>query len=275
MKLLITGGSGYLGQHLTPLAAQAHDVHHTYFSAERTNLLQAHQIDIRDGAAVVALIKQIDPDAIIHTAVSNRTDDLWGGIVDGTQAVVTGAKATNAKLIHLSTDIVFDGKNAPYSEADPVSPIHAYGRAKAESERLVAAYANHVIVRTSLIYGLAIMDMGTRWMKSALEAGDSFTLFTNHHRNPIYAPNLSAACLELAESMHTGIFNVAGSQVMTRADFAAKMFTFWGVDHSNANFGPDETDKFAKDVRLELSKAKSVLKTPLWGVDEALKQFGS
>lgn len=273
MKLLITGGSGYLGQHLTPIAAALHDVHHTFYSAERTNIPQAHQLDMRDTDGVVALIKKVQPDAIIHTAVSNRTDDVWGGIVDGARAVTTGAEATNAKLIHLSTDIVFNGEDAPYTEDSPVTPIHEYGRAKVESERIVAAYANHAIVRTSLIYSLHIMDMGTRWMKKSLEAGESFTLFSNHYRNPVYAPNLSHACLELASNAFTGILNVAGAQALPRSEFASKMFTFWGVDQTNVSAGPDESEgRFAKDVRLDLSKAKATLTTPLWGLDEVLRR---
>ena len=111
----------------------------------------------------------------------------------------------------------------------PVTPIHAYGRAKADAEALVAAHADHVIVRTSLIYGLEVMDRGTAWIAAALRRGEPVTLFTDQLRNPVWVQTLCRACLELAGHSYRGILHVAGDQVMSRADFGVRMLDWWDV----------------------------------------------
>ena len=70
--------------------------------------------------------------------------------------------------------------------------------------------SNHVIIRTSLIYGLQLMDRGTAWMVETLRRGRPVTLFTNQRRNPVWVETLCQACLELVTHEYRGILNVAG-----------------------------------------------------------------
>ncbi len=116
------------------------------------------------------------PSAVIHTVGSNRLDDMSAVITRGTAHVVAAAAAHDARLVHLSSDAIFDGRHAPYDETADAAPLHEYGRAKAEAERLVLEnYTNSVVVRTSLIYGLDEMDHSTAWTASTLRdraAGD-------------------------------------------------------------------------------------------------------
>jgi dTDP-4-dehydrorhamnose reductase len=88
------------------------------------------------------------------------------------------------------------------------------------AEALALAHPNAVVVRTSLIYGLAEMDNGTAWMAAALRAGQPVTLFTNQRRNPVWVETLVGACLELLDLPTTGVLNVAGRQTLSRADYA-------------------------------------------------------
>ena len=180
-RLLITGGSGYLGRHLARRAAAEFpgEWRYTTFSADPLAWPQGARLDLRDGPAVRRFVAEFAPDAIIHTAGSNRTPDMAAVIVTGTGHVVAAAAEVGARLIHLSTDSIFDGTAAPYDETAAPAPLNAYGRAKAAAEALAAAHPNAVIVRTSLIYGLAEMDNGTAWMAAALRAGRPVTLFTN------------------------------------------------------------------------------------------------
>jgi dTDP-4-dehydrorhamnose reductase len=271
-RILITGGSSYLGRHLVPQASPDFDVHYTYYSYDPA-LPHAvgHQLDVRDESAVFHLLQTLRPDVVIHTAGSNRTPDMERVIVQGTQHMT--AAANSARLIHLSTDVLFDGREPPYDEAAMPSPITPYGRAKAEAETIVQRYDNTVIIRTSLIYGLEQMDHGTRWMAEALQAGQPVTLFDNQFRNPVWADSLSRACLELVDHTFTGILNVAGQQRLSRADFALRLLDWWDVkQRQTLTVCPSEGDQWPLDCTLDLSRATAVLQTPLPGVDTILSQ---
>lgn len=269
-RILITGGSSYLGQHLVPLAASRFDVCYTYYQRNPLELPGAEHLDARDAPSVRRLVLEYRPDVIIHTAVSNRSPDMEVVIGQAAAHITDAASSIGARLIHISTDVVFDGRNPPYRESDSPSPLHAYGQAKAEAEAIVSRYANHVIVRTSLIYGLAIMDRSTEWMSSALAQGQPVTLYDNQMRQPVWARTLSLACIELAKSEYCGVLNVAGRQIMSRSEFGLKMLDWWGVkERSTLVVGPADP-KWPLDTRLDLMLAMGLLSTPLLGVDEVL-----
>lgn len=274
MRLLITGGSSYLGRHLVPLAHQLLPtavIAYTYWSADPLQLDCAYRLDLRDATAVQTLLAEFQPTAIIHTAGSNRIADMTRVIEDGTRFLVQNSKS--ARFIHLSTDSLLDGRHPPYSETALPNPLNAYGEAKAHAETVVATHPNHVIIRTSLIYGLQEMDQGTQWMASSLQNGQSVTLFTNQYRNPIWVQSLCLACLELLPHAYSGILNVAGQQCLSRADFALKMLDWWHIDgRSNLIFAPDTSGKWALNCELDMALAQSLLQTPLLGVDQVLQQ---
>lgn len=273
-RLLITGGSSYLGQHLVPRALALHPAAllYTFYTHDPLALSQGRQLDLRDGDAVRALVNDFRPDVIIHTAGSNRPRETMEEVIRlGATHVMAAARTHGARLIHLSTDVVFDGRAAPYREEDPPRPLHAYGRAKAAAEEIVSAHPDHVIVRTSLIYGLERIDRGTGWMREALCAGRPVTLFTDQIRNPVWAPSLSTACLELATLPYTGILHVAGAQRLSRAEFGQRMLDWWGITaRGNLRFGLSDPERWPQDCTLVIRRATAVLQTPLPGVDAVL-----
>ncbi|KAA3662360.1 MAG: NAD-dependent epimerase/dehydratase family protein [Chloroflexi bacterium] len=275
-RLLITGGSSYLGQHLVPLALKQFDTTYTYFQNDPLQLSQGVKLDLRDETAVFHLVQQTQPDIILHLAGSNRGSDMENVIRLGTQAIVTAASHQQSRLIHLSTDSIFKGDAAPYNEDAAPSPVNAYGFAKADAETMAQQYANHVIVRTSLIYGLHKMDWGTNWMSQALADGKPVTLFNNQMRNPVWVDSLCLACLELCSHSFTGIINVAGQQVMTRAQFALKMLDWWQVQpRDTLTIAPSQGNQWPLDCELDLELATAVLNTSLPGVDQTLKNAAS
>jgi dTDP-4-dehydrorhamnose reductase len=269
-RILITGGSSYLGQHLVPLAIAAnHTVDYTYYQNNPTLPGQGHQLDIRDETAVRTLILTCQPEIIIHLIGS--TGDMAVAIRQGTGNIMWVARELGAQLIHLSTDAIFRGDAAPYDETAVPDPITPYGRAKADAEAIVQQYPNSVIIRTSLIYGLKQMDHGTRWMAEALSNGEPVTLFSNQIRNPVWVNSLCAAILELAHNRYTGILNVAGNQVLSRAEFALKMLDYWQVQPRDSLTIAPATSGWPLNCELDLRKATAVLKTTLPGVDNLLK----
>ena len=271
-RILITGGSSYLGQHLVPLAAASHTVTYSYFQNNPALPVQGHQLDIRDETAVRRLIFIVQPEIIIHLAGSNRGAQMAAVIRQGAGNVMWAAREVGARLIHLSTDSIFCGDAAPYDETAFPTPINEYGRAKADAEVIVQQHPNSVIIRTSLIYGLERMDQGTRWMADALAKGEAVILFSNQIRNPVWANSLCAAILELAHNRYRGILNVAGSQVLTRAKFALKMLDYWQVQPKDSLTIAPSTGHWPLNCELNLELATAILKTPLPGVDHVLRQ---
>ena len=272
MRILITGGSSYLGQHLVPLAAAGHEVRYTFFSRDPLGLANGQHLDVRDRQAVVREAAEFRPQAIIHIAGSNRGGDVTNTIEQGAANVVAAASEVGARLIHLSSDALFDGRGAPYRESAPPSPIHAYGRAKAAAESVVASYPNHVIVRTSLIYSLNLMDHFTEWMATHLRLGQPITLFDDQIRNPVWAITLSEACLELASLGYCGVLNVAGRQALSRAEFGLRLLDWWGIaERGSLTIGPTG-EVWPSDCRLDLNLAARILTTPLLGVDEVISR---
>ena len=140
-QMLVTGGSGYLGGWVARLARTRWDVTATYLTHPVDEPGAAwRRLDVRDESAVMALVDAVRPAVIVHTAAANPG---YGGAdfeavnTDGSGHVARAAAACGARLVHISTDVLFDGKQGNYAEDDPPVPITSYGRSKALAE---AAY---------------------------------------------------------------------------------------------------------------------------------------
>lgn len=280
--LLITGGSGYLGRNLTARAAgkfQVYAAYHTHpaeISAGQPILL-----DLTSRDNVLRQITHLSPSAIIHTAAINpgrgSAEDMERINVDGTRYVAEGAQAVGARLIHVSSDVVHDGQNAPYADEASSIPINAYGRSKAAAEAVVTETASGaVIVRTSLIYGLQEIDRGTQSFIDRLETGQPLVLFNDVLRQPVWIETLSEALLKLADLDFAGILNVAGRQVLTREEFGRRMLTWWQIEWPQGQLqsgrAADISTTIPLDLRLSVTRGQQLLQMTFPGVDEVLSR---
>jgi dTDP-4-dehydrorhamnose reductase len=249
-RLLVTGATGYLGRELVRRARAA--------GVE----VATERVDVRDAAAVRGLVERARPDAVVHTAYRQDPPDAWSTNVDGSDAVARVARAAGARLVHVSTDVVFDGrKGAPYVEEDEPTPLHDYGRSKAEAERRVrAAHPHALLVRTSLIVGGPGVEPG-RHELAARTRGSTF--FTNELRSPIQVGDLADALLELAALDRAGILNVAGADDLSRHALAELIAR-------DALPGAPAPATRPLDCRLDSSRARALLRTRLRGVREVL-----
>lgn len=279
--ILITGGSGYLGRHLSARAAAASRVVTTYRThPQHITAGEPLLLDLSQRAAVWRLITALAPRAIIHTAAINPGEGLEAEMmqvnVDGSRYVAEAAVAVGARLVHVSTDVLHDGRHAPYDDTAPPAPLNAYGRSKAAAEAAVLELdPAAVVVRTSLIYGLEVMDRSTAGFVARLQAGQPLVLFTDVLRQPIWVEALAAALLQLVDLPWAGPLNVAGRQVLSRAAFGRRLLAWWGVETGSllqAGRAADVSATIPLDLRLHVTRAEQLLHMPLLGVDEVLAQ---
>src|SRR3989344_637517 len=155
-KLLIIGASGFVGTKLFSFFRNEKDyyVWGTYCNNFKSGL---YKLDITDGLSVRMLIKTLKPDVIILTAVYyksilsklNKDRAILIHIL-GTKNVVDVCKEINAKLIYISTPLVFNGNKKFYEENDLVNPLFVYGQTKLEAEKLTQTLNTHLILRFNL-----------------------------------------------------------------------------------------------------------------------------
>ena len=265
-RILITGATGHLGSRTAERAAlSGWSVVGTYFSAPGPTA--GEQLDVRDPAAVRELIERFRPDAVIHTATGR---DDWRVMADGAAHVAVATAAAGARLVHVSSDAVFSGRNGEYDETAQPDPVYQYGAAKAAAETAVRAVdPSAAVVRTSLILGDG-RGHHEKLTRDLIAGRVDGVLFTDMIRKPVHVDDLADALLELAAIDYAGILNVAGPDAISRYDLGVLMARRDGLDPARIPAGSiAETGlSLPADVRLRTDQAVSLLSTRLRGVRE-------
>ena len=246
MKLLVTGAGGMLGRAVVERAiALGHDVH----AAGRARL------DVTDPGAPRRVLHEVCPEAVVHCAAYTDVDGAEAdpGVAEAVNArgaghVAAAAAEVGARIVHVSTDYVFDGsKREPWVESDPVAPLGVYGETKLAGERLVAA-ANpaHAIVRTSWLFGAG----GRNFVDTMLALGaerDEIAVVTDQVGCPTWTGHLAAAVVDLAERPQaTGIHHIAGAGACSWNELAREIFARAGID---CRVLPATTEQFPRPAR--------------------------
>ena len=227
--ILVTGAGGLLGREVVAAAAVR--------GLDCVGLTHG-ELDITDVGAVRAAVREHSPETIVNCAgwsdvdgAQTREDEALAINCDAVALLADAARARGARLIHLSTDYVFDGTaRHPYVESDSTGPTTAYGRTKLAGERVaLASWSRHAIVRTAWIFGAGRSNFVTFVLEQAA-AGRPITAFTDQVGCPTYSVHLAEKLLDLAAQERGGIFHEAASGHCSRLAFAQAILAAAGVE---------------------------------------------
>lgn len=232
--VLVTGGSGFVGERLLEwLASRGLHALGTYrshsLSLPATPMVQ---VDLRDAGAVSTLLAEVRPRVVIHAAAltnvavcEQQPEVAREAIVDVTARLVAECAKADIPIAILSTDLVFDGKHAPYREEDAPHPLSNYAKLKLEAEGVTLAYARGSVFRAALVYGRPGTNSGSclGWMLDTLRADKELVLFEDEFRTPIYVDDLCAALLGFAESPRAGVWHAGGPEQLSRVEMGEQV----------------------------------------------------
>jgi dTDP-4-dehydrorhamnose reductase len=244
--MLITGGAGFLGQHLT---------HGSASDGWELIAPSSAAMDIRRREFTIDTITDWKPSAVVHLAYRKGERST---IVDGSRNVAEAAAACGARLVHMSTDVVFPGRSAPYTETDHPFPMIDYGHHKLDAEAAVAeACPSALVVRTSLLYGTAELGHLQVDVERALD-GRPTTFFTDEYRCPAHVDDVAAAVAQLAAMPDvSGVLHVAGPEPISRADFALQTARWMGRNAATLRTGTIADSGLVRPANVVLDSTKA------------------
>lgn len=286
--ILVTGASGLLGSNLLldfkkagRDVAGVYGVHPVTLAGVKTGPL-----DLLDKPSIETLLNALRPTWIVNTAAATNVDWCEDHPVEARRLnaeapglLAAAALRRGARFLQISTDAVFDGQRGMNDENQAPAPINAYGRTKWEGETAVrAACPEALVVRTNL-YGWNAQPKASlaEWMLSRLEGGQPFPAFQDIEYTPLLVNDLGDALLSLIDRHASGLFHVAGSETLSKWDFAhrlARVFELSAAPVQPAR-ATDVGLKASRPRRLSLNvqKAEGLLGRPLPTVEEGLRRF--
>jgi dTDP-4-dehydrorhamnose reductase len=246
-RILICGANGLLGQRLSLMLSTQNDYEVLNTSIERSfvydkMLFDYNQLDITNRSDVKSLISSFQPNVILNAAGATNVDwcetnreEAWKVNVTAVENLAEASRKVGAKLIHISTDYVFDGKNGPYDEEAKPNPIGYYGKTKLASENAVlVAEIPHTILRTIVLYGsgISVRQNFALWVINNLKTGKQITVVDDQLGNPTFVSDLALAMIKTFELNRQGIFHIGGGEQLSRYDFAIRTAEIFGLDAS-------------------------------------------
>lgn len=289
MRILLTGASGLLGAACARRAAELG--HETVgvvgnWRGPVAGLAKPRHANLNNLAALAGLVHDARPDCILHTAAISDPAACEVSPLVAQQlnvelpaALAQLAVAHGIRLVHLSSEQVFDGEHAPYAPADSPNPLNLYGRQKAESEqRVLEAAPTAAVVRASLLLGNS--PSGRRSVHEKFfetwRAGQRMRLYTDEIRQVCSADNLAAALLELAGRPDlTGIFHWAGAEPASRWEIGRRIAAHFGVAEKWLEpvaraVTPDISARRPRDLSMQMAPLDRELRTRPQPLDEAV-----
>ncbi|MCU1329473.1 MAG: dTDP-4-dehydrorhamnose reductase [Bryobacterales bacterium] len=249
-RIVVIGASGQLGVELcAELKARGYEV----------AAFGRAQLDVTQRETVERVIAQVDPWAVFNAAAYNMVDvaereplaalDANGLAV---RNLAMACRQNDARLIHFSTDYVFDGRaGRPYTESDAVHPLGAYAVSKLAGELYAQAYLDTaLVVRTSGVFGVGAMRTARgnfpELMLRLAREGKPIRVVEDHVASPTYAPALASRSIDMLERNLAGVFHVGGGEAISWFDYARLIFAKADV---SADLQPTNEREYRTDAR--------------------------
>jgi dTDP-4-dehydrorhamnose reductase len=228
MRILILGHRGMLGSELLGRLSAGHEV----------TGKDIDDFDIASEEACRRVIAEAEPDVVINAAAytdvdgSEKARELCFAVnAEGVKNVALACHPAGIKIVHFSTDYVFDGtKDTSYREEDACCPLNIYGEAKLAGEKNLRRYSEHyLLIRTAWLYGKNGKNFVKTIMGKAREVG-RLEVVNDQKGAPTYAKDLAVAVERLLTGHHTGIFHVTNRGTCNWYEFTLKILAYAGID---------------------------------------------
>jgi dTDP-4-dehydrorhamnose reductase len=284
MVIVVTGASGQLGQAIQYIAKDYNNCQFIFASSsdleitnqEKVNsFFETNKIDFCINAAAYTAVDKAESEIEHATAVN----------VLGPKNLAIACKKNKVKIIHISTDFVFDGSSKkPYLESDATNPLGVYGKTKLDGEKaLIENTDEYFIIRTSWVYS----QFGNNFMKTMLRLAserDSLNIVSDQIGTPTNAVDLAKAIMEIVNHFQIpnsnfhqlfGIYNFSNEGVASWYDFAKEIFR---INNINISVNPIPTEAFPTPAArpkysvLDKIKIKTAFKIEIQSWQEALQQ---
>ena len=246
MKIIILGANGFTGRRILKRLSPKHQVLacslHPDILPEEGYLFKT--LNMQDFESMDAILNDSQPDVIVNASALSVVDyceqhpeEAYALNVSAVKHLAEYSQATGCRLIHLSTDFVFDGTaSSAYTETDTPNPVNYYGKTKRWSEEAIEQICtNHAIVRVEVVYGKPFERQHgniVHLVKSRLENGQSIRVVSDQFRSPTWVEDIALGIELLLSPKHNGIYHICGGETMSVADIAYRTAAYFNLDSS-------------------------------------------
>jgi dTDP-4-dehydrorhamnose reductase len=274
LKVLITGGSGLLGQYLNIEFSKHFEILTLYNSTEgNVNLFKNRLVDITDFHKMKSIFEEFKPNVVFHTAgISNvqlantiSSYEVYNINVNATENIAKLCDTYKARLFYTSTDLIYAGyRGSMLKEEAKLVPLSLYAETKLMGElKIQQTFDNYVILRTALLFGFGLRQRNNffQHMVNDLKCGKVVNLFTDQFRTPLSLLEASSISVDLVKSeIFNQIINFGGSERISRYEMGKKVCEFGKIDKQLLN--PTTMEQIpgipiVADVSMDTSKLKS------------------
>ena len=284
INILIIGGSGQVGSNLIKSFSKSeHQSNFQVFATYNQHKTEGLDfLDITDKNSIRKIFEKYKPNIVIQTSALTYVEqceedkELANKInVIGIQNVVDLCKEFNSKMVYISTDYVFDGKNGPFSEDDTPNPLNHYGKTKLEAEKIVKTLKNFLVIRSAWINDINSKSKNfVMQVIHSVNTGKVMRVANDQFGHPTLASNLAEIIIELIMLDKNGVYHVAGSSYVSRYNQALEVTKAFGLDSSLIkSVTTEELNLKATrplNVNLNLEKIKSVISQKILSLNEQL-----
>ncbi len=266
-RVLITGATGLLGQKVVEVFRRESEFE--LFPCDLSDGAEGYfSLDITDKQKVIESVKKLAPSVIINAAAFTDVDRAeierelaYKVNASAVDYLAEAAALFGSKLVHISTDYVFNGQKGNYDEHSTPDPISYYGKSKLAGENLLRArLRDFAILRTQVLYGYGkgVKRNFVLWVVEKLSRRERFFVVTDQIGNPTLADELAVAVLKVVQRDARGLYNVSGFQTLSRFEFAEQVAEVFGFEPSMMS--PSTTDRLGQKARRPMNSSFICLK---------------